>query len=121
MEMLLYILVFAVFSFGIYIEDKKQLHMAQLEGYKPKQYWWWIKHNSKTLFRREVLVVIAALAIYVLVNISGYSMMFGIIGTVAYAAVKGCLIYQSMNRKVKAKKPLVFTHRATRLFAAALY
>lgn len=78
MESILYILSTAIFGYMAYCESKKQLQMAQLEGYKPSQYLNWIKKNTNTVFLKRYLRI--------------------------------------FKKDDKAKKPLVFTHRAIRLF-----
>jgi len=112
----IYIIITAIFAFGIYEGSKYLLHMAQLEGYKPRQYWWWIKHNLNSLLSKDFIMLLVALAFFVIARVKEYS------GIIVYAIsflwidVYGFLAYQSLNRKKDVKKPLVFTHRAIRLF-----
>lgn len=80
MIMILYLVPGALFLYLAWGESLRQLHMAQLEGYKPSQYLHWLKHNKQSAFFKQ-----------------------------------HPLMKQGADEA--PKKPLVFTHRAKRLFA----
>lgn len=119
MDFIIYIIALAVFAFGGYIESRNQLHMAQLEGYKPRQYWWWIKHNLAQLFLRDFIVFLTAIIALVVTRLVGYADMMEYITIIIWTSISGyVIIYPALTTKKEAKKPLVFTHRAIRLFTA---
>lgn len=53
MRSIFYNIFVIIFAYIAYIASRNQLHMAQLEGYKPSQYQNWIKHNYNTLFLKS--------------------------------------------------------------------
>jgi UDP-N-acetylmuramoyl-tripeptide--D-alanyl-D-alanine ligase len=58
MEYFIYIFLIIVFVWMAYGESRRQLHMAQLEGYKPDQYFNWIKHNKTTIFAKRYVRIL---------------------------------------------------------------
>jgi UDP-N-acetylmuramoyl-tripeptide--D-alanyl-D-alanine ligase len=73
MNSALYIIAAAVLAFSAYVSGREQLHMAQLEGYRPKQYWWWMRHNLKHIFLKELILFLPAAVIFIISNTAGYS------------------------------------------------
>lgn len=118
MDLWSYILFIAIFIWGFYNDGKKQLHIAQLEGYKPIQYWWWIRNNLSYLFGIEKVIPIVLFIIWgsLIKNAKGV-MWFNL---VLIAALLTIGIYERRKVKVKPKKELVFTNRAKRLFSGYL-
>jgi UDP-N-acetylmuramoyl-tripeptide--D-alanyl-D-alanine ligase len=57
MDHYIYILSTILFAYIAYCESKRQLHMAQLEGYKPSQYMNWLKQNTNTVFLKRYLKI----------------------------------------------------------------
>lgn len=53
MIMILYLVPGALFLYLAWGESLRQLHMAQLEGYKPSQYLHWLKHNKQNAFIKQ--------------------------------------------------------------------
>lgn len=103
-----------------YITSIRFLHMAQLEGYKPRQYLWWLKHNLISSFSREGIILIVSFFFYAISAMKGYNEMWGYI-LAGFWAVSGLYIfYKGLGYRKDAKKPLVFTFRATRLFITNL-
>lgn len=110
----------AIYFVVAYITCTRFLHMAQLEGYKPKQYWVWLKHNIKPSFLKEGVILIASLAFYVMTLIYGYNDIMGYLLSAFWILGSLYLSYTGLTVKREAKKPLVFTFRATRLFITNL-
>ncbi len=50
MKTILYLVPALLFLYLAWGESLRQLHMAQLEGYKPSQYLHWLKHNKQNAF-----------------------------------------------------------------------
>lgn len=117
MTVYVYLAASAVFAFTAWLGSKYLLHMVQLEGYKPRQYWWWIKHNFRSLFIKDALIPVIAHALYLMVGIKGYDDIFGIVSLIVWSGAIGyIIIYPALKVKKEVKKPLVYTHRAIRLF-----
>lgn len=110
----------AVYGFSSYIACIRYLHMAQLEGYKPRQYWWWIKHNPVQPFLKEGIIFIAAGIFYVIARLQVISFYMEVVLSILWAIGGIYLIYIGLAHRREAKKPLVFTFRATRLFITSL-
>ncbi|WP_422447162.1 UDP-N-acetylmuramoyl-tripeptide--D-alanyl-D-alanine ligase [Thermoanaerobacterium sp. DL9XJH110] len=119
MRVFIYALPAAVFFAAIFLETKWQLHMVQLEGYKPKQYLGWIRHNIKSLFIDRIWVPVLSLILFPAAT-WGRAPAGSLI---SFAIWSLAILYGEFRRlkpNKKAKKPLVFTHRATRLFVFAV-
>lgn len=120
--MVLYIKIIAaaLFCFMTFLQNKRYLHMAQLEGYKPNQYWWWIKKNIKSIAKRHILFPSGALVLWIAVTFIGEKLVFAWISLAIWCLIGAYVLYTDLKSKQKAKKALVFTQRATRLFTASL-
>jgi UDP-N-acetylmuramoyl-tripeptide--D-alanyl-D-alanine ligase len=120
--MVLYIKIIAaaLFCIMVYFQNKRYLHMAQLEGYKPNQYWWWLKANIKSIAKRHVLLPIGALVLFIMAAVLEDNLIVTWVALVIWCVLGGNVLYKDLSSKAKPKKPLVFTQRATRLFAASL-
>ena len=119
MKNILYLISFILFFVAIFIESKKQLHIAQLEGYKPKQYLKWVKRNYKILFIDRIWIPIVSIILLIVTTI-GYTLYYDFISFFLWSSVIIFIELKHLKTNKKAKKPLVFTWRATRLFAFAL-
>lgn len=95
-------LVFLFFSAG------RQIHMAQLNSYRPERLFAWLKEDWKRLVSLRAFFALAA------VPISFVSKSFAALFLIL--ALLLCTPY----RKAKAKKPLVYTARVKRLFAVCM-
>ena len=116
MTIALYIIPIIFFSCVVFSSSKQQLHMAQLEGYKPIKYWWWIKHNLALLYLREGFIFLVYIVFYVIERNKGYSDILGYASVITWVITNSYFIYRSFSKKREVKKQLVFTHRAIRLF-----
>lgn len=114
---ILYPLFCATFILSLFFSSKRYLHMAQLEGYKPGQYARWLKINGRRIFFREtIIIVLISTVIYFVLKIDKTISIKGTIGFIIWLL---SILYYSFylyNLEKKAKKPLAFTKRATRLF-----
>ncbi len=122
MSMVLYIKIIAaaLFCVMVFLQNKRYLHMAQLEGYKPNQYWWWLKANIMSIAKRHILFPAGALVLWIAVTLTGEKLLSAWITLAVWCLIGGYVLYADLSSKQKAKKVLVFTQRASRLFAAAL-
>lgn len=122
MIMVLYIKIIATALFCVmtFLQNKRYLHMAQLEGYKPNQYRWWLKKNIKGIAQRYILLPSGALMLWVVSNFTGEKPAFAGIALAIWCLLGACVLYSDLKSKQKAKKALVFTQRASRLFSASL-
>ncbi|WP_123052931.1 UDP-N-acetylmuramoyl-tripeptide--D-alanyl-D-alanine ligase [Clostridium sp. JN-1] len=115
MEKALYVIIILYFFWNCYAEVKKQLHMAQLEGYKPIEYWWWVKDNIKSVSMANIVQLIFNFIMLMVSIFYNYNIV------IVYTTIIGWILLNTFipvikKNNVKAKKPLVFTPRATRLF-----
>lgn len=116
MAAVIYIAAAVVLILESYIKGIELLHMEQLEGYKPKQYWWWIKHNLGYLFLNEGFLLLFVAAAFTLIKFVPLSVTVSYIVASLWAVMGMWLTYSQFKNKKKAKKPLKYTHRAVRLF-----
>ena len=105
MESLSFMLLLVAFAVLFAFSVMHDMHMFQLNSYKPKVQFKWLKNNPKTLLVGAVLTVICAL----LTLFVKRSDLVRLIAAVLFAAAA---VFQ---RPKKAKKPLVFTKRIVRL------
>ena len=115
MAYVIFAAVFAIYILGNYKESKNQLHMTQLEGYKPSQYYSWIKHNFKSLFINDSLIFLAAGFLILTLNYIKNPLIAEILGLVLYTGIIIFSLYLLKKNSKKPKKPLVMTGRAKRL------
>ncbi|SKA85078.1 UDP-N-acetylmuramoyl-tripeptide--D-alanyl-D-alanine ligase [Caloramator quimbayensis] len=114
MNNILYIFSILFFILTAYKEIIKQLHMAQLEGYRPNQYFTFLKHNFKSNYIKGNEGFIISFIILIILNfISKNNYLLQCV----YVAACLFVLYKNENKKVKAKKPLVYTSRAKRLLS----
>ncbi len=98
-------LAFAVFNL------KHQLHMLQQNSYRNERYSLWLKTKGQS-DKRGLLAFLAVIPLLFGVTVGDYVSL--LLWTLIY------LIFLQTRDKTPAKKPLVFTARAKRLFAVAL-
>lgn len=99
--------------FAIYgiMKLKQQLHMMQLNSYMNGRYLRWLRTKYRPEYR-ELLLLLAIGGLFVDREVGPYVALF--------IWVVGYLIMIRNAKGAPAKKPLVFTKRAVRLFAVAL-
>ncbi len=110
--MILLVFLIVCLTYGTYTvwKLKKQLHVLQLNSYMNDRYLRWLRQNhAKTWSFYELLPLFALVPMFLNLPISA-SLLWG--------GSYGLLL--SMRQKGPDKKKLVFTQRATRLFAAML-
>ncbi len=101
------------------VRTNRALHILQLEGYKSGRFLGWLGNHPKRLFDvREIVanggLIVPALILYPL-NIKPLSLPFFILSWIAIEAY-----FIVKQKKFKAKKPLVYTARAKRVFGLSL-
>ncbi|ATY85373.1 UDP-N-acetylmuramoyl-tripeptide--D-alanyl-D-alanine ligase [Kyrpidia spormannii] len=106
----------AVLSLPVVVgRGKYLLHMAQLEGYRPERYLRWMKRMPSALWERW------AAAVWVIGLLVGLLVPGDVVGGivwVAFAVAVSALALRGV--RLPAKKPLVWTSRAKRLYACFL-
>ncbi|MDI3480386.1 MAG: UDP-N-acetylmuramoyl-tripeptide--D-alanyl-D-alanine ligase [Tepidanaerobacteraceae bacterium] len=116
-----YPLFWAALIFSLFFSSKRYLHMAQLEGYKPGQYARWLRVNAERIFFRESLIILlTSLAAYLVFKIDKTISIKGAVVFIIWFLSMGYYSFYLYGLEKKAKKPLVFTKRATRLFVFEL-
>ena len=101
------------------VRTNRALHILQLEGYKSGRFLGWLGNHPKRLFDvREIVanggLIVPALILYPL-NIKPLSLPFFILSWIAIEAY-----FIVKQKKFKAKKPLVYTARAKRVFGLSI-
>lgn len=116
-NILFYVLIFVCYIRAV-LRTADGLHMLQLDGYKPIRYMRWVVlHPSKCFEIYEVLVVAVSLTVISVFGVDQPARFFTVL-CVCWIAFQ---VYKILwQRKEKAKKPLVYTARAKRLFGSAL-
>ncbi len=115
---ILYFVLLAVCYVRVVVRTTRGLHILQLDGYKPGRYLKWISTHLRSCFEiYEIIAVLAALTIVSIFNNTLPDLVFPLV-CVSWISYQ---VYRIVSRKkVDAKKPLVYTARAKRLFGLAL-
>ena len=94
------------------------LHILQLDGYKTGRYLKWIRQHLRNCFEvKEILIIGAALILTAFYPQYHNTWFFSLL-CIAWG---GFQVYMSTRRKkVEAKKPLVYTARAKRVFGLSI-
>ena len=114
----LYFVLIAVCYFRAVIRTASGLHILQLDGYKPGRYVKWISTHLRHCFEiYEIILVISALTVVSIFskNLPRWVFPLLCISWISYQVYR--IIWR---KKVNAKKPLVYTARAKRLFGLAI-
>jgi UDP-N-acetylmuramoyl-tripeptide--D-alanyl-D-alanine ligase len=106
---------FTVLSFvvAVFFYGRKELHMAQLEGYKIKNFFKWHLKNWDRWAKESILFLIGVAVVFLLNYLVFSSRVLLLIPVILFTYTA----YKDVTLKKKPKKPLVFTARATRLFS----
>lgn len=98
------------------LRTTRGLHILQLDGYKTTRYVRWIaQHLSHCFEIKEVLIVVALVLLTV---VYPAAWLFPVL-CIAWGAFQAAQII--WRKKVEAKKPLVYTARAKRVFGLAVF
>lgn len=114
---LFYVLIVTCYVRGI-IRTNSGLHILQLDGYKPGRYLKWILTHINQCFEIIEIIVIALVMISVSIIPDIQTEWFFPTLCLVLTVYQGYRII--WRKKPKAKKPLVYTARAKRLFGLAL-
>ena len=100
------------------VRTTRGLHILQLDGYKTGRYLKWIHQHLRNCFEtKEILVIGGILILTAFYPQYNDTWLFPVLCLVW----GGFQIYMSMQRKkVEAKKPLVYTARAKRVFGLSI-
>ena len=115
LETLLIALSILTFAGISYYYNRFYLHMAQLVGYKPNEFLTWMQRYDRDSLKKSIILLL----LFYIANLlpkeyNGYYLfIFWIFFSINF-------ISKHYKSRKKAKKPLVFTNRAKRLFACAL-
>ena len=95
------------------------LHILQLDGYKTGRYLKWIRQHLTNCFEVKEILVIGCFLVLTAFYPQYHNTWFFPVLCVAWG---GLQIYLSTRRKkIKAKKPLVYTARAKRVFGLSIF
>ena len=116
-DILFYVLIVTCLVRGI-IRTNSGLHILQLDGYKPGRYLKWIVTHINHCFEIiEIIIIVAVVSSMSIFPDIQFNWFFSAI-CLAWTAYQ---VYRiAWRKKTKAKKPLVYTARAKRLFGLAL-
>ncbi|MFQ6040807.1 MAG: hypothetical protein ACE5PV_08130, partial [Candidatus Poribacteria bacterium] len=102
------------------IRTSGALHILQLEGYKSARFLRWLVNNPKRMLDIKEFIAIADILILALiayfVNVKALTLPVFILLWIAIE-----LYFIMTHKPIKAKKPLVYTARASRLFRLAIF
>ena len=116
------IIIFLYILFWLYLSQhklKQSLHIIQLEGYNSDKYIEWMENNKGKVHTKndKIYVTILIIVSLILIMISPKEMMT--VYPLIYAIISLILLTLNLRSKQEAKKPLVFTPRAKRLYGIA--
>ena len=100
------------------VRTTRGLHILQLDGYKTGRYLKWMRQHLSNCFEtKEILIIGGILILTIFYPQYNDTWLFPVL----CLAWGGFQIYMSMQRKkVEAKKPLVYTARAKRVFGLSI-
>jgi UDP-N-acetylmuramoyl-tripeptide--D-alanyl-D-alanine ligase len=100
---------------------KKGLHILQLEGYNSDKYIIWMQNNKERVHTGEDKIYVTLLLVFSLILTLISPLPRTPVYPLIYAGIS--LFFAVKNSRIveEAKKPLVFTKRAKRLFGIALF
>jgi len=100
---------------------KKGLHILQLEGYNSYKYIIWMQNNKEKVHNGEDKIYVTLLLVFSLILTLISPLPRTPVYPLIYAGIS--LFFAVKNSRIveEAKKPLVFTKRAKRLFGIALF
>lgn len=120
-EIMFMAIIYIIFWFILCcIKLKQGLHIMQLEGYNSEKYMSWMENHKDRIHTKNDNIYVTSLIIFSVFiiltslgeRISAYSY--------AYAFVSFIFLLINIMAKEEAKKPLVFTPRAKRLYGISL-
>ncbi len=115
---LVYLSACLLMGFYCVTNAKFHLHMLQLSSYRAVRYLDWVKRNLKKLIPNLILLVFADLVTIFIELGSDKDISFALASCLLAIAFG---VFGLIFRARKVKKALVFTARAKRLFAVALF
>ena len=116
-DILFYLLILLCYI-RVVFRTTEGLHILQLDGYKPIRYMRWVVLHPRRCFEiYEVLAVLITLTVISVFEVNQPAWLFAAL-CVCWIAFQ---IYRILwRKKEEAKKPLVYTARAKRLFSLTL-
>ncbi len=113
------IITVIAWGIGVFHRGRFFLHMLQLEGYKGKNYLKWISEFKYRAYSQRISLSFGIIAIFSVIYILTSFYVKHYIILLSYFIVWLILTLLSINfKKEEAKKELVFTSRAKRLFTS---
>ena len=98
------------------LRTTRGLHILQLDGYKTTRYVRWIAQHLSHCFEIKEVLIVAALVLLTVVYPAAW--LFPVLCIVWGAFQAAQIIWR---KKIEAKKPLVYTARAKRVFGFAVF
>lgn len=106
-----------IWGLGVFMRGRFFLHMLQLEGYDNDDYLNWIKKYNYRAYPRKNVLLFGLIAIISAAYIVSSFFMQNYVMLIIYAVAWVAIMLLSIDfKKEEAKKDLVFTPRAKRLF-----
>ncbi len=115
---ILFYLLILISYIRIVLRTTEGLHILQLDGYKPIRYMRWVVLHTRRCFEiYEILVVVIVLIVISFLDVNQPRWLFAAL-CVCWIAFQTYIIL--WRKKEEAKKPLIYTARAKRLFGITL-
>ena len=100
---------------------KQSLHIIQLEGYSSDKYMNWVENNKSKIHSKDDKIYVTSLIIFsVILILTTLGNRVPVYALAAYAVVTLIFLGLIIMSKEDAKKPLIFTNRAKRLYGISL-
>lgn len=116
-QILFYLLITTCFVRAV-IRSSRGLHILQLDGYKPRRYLKWISEHLRNCF--EIIEIISIACLCAVFSIYPNMLEDWIFTTFSLVWILFQLYRIVWRKRIPAKKPLVYTARAKRLFGLSL-
>lgn len=99
---------------------KKSLHIIQLEGYDTERYINWMQNNKEKVHTENDKIYVTVLIVFSLILTIFSPLGKKPVYPAIYAGISLIFLFRNIKGGEEAKKPLVFTKRAKRLFGIGL-
>lgn len=116
-QILFYLLVITCFVRAV-IRSSRGLHILQLDGYKPRRYLKWISEHIRNCF--DIIEILFIACLLTLFYFFPNFLTEWIFSTICLVSIVIQLYRIVWRKRTPAKKPLVYTARAKRLYGLSL-
>ena len=116
-QILFYLLIITCFVRAV-IRSSRGLHILQLDGYKPRRYLKWISEHLRNCF--EIIEILFIACLFTVFYFNSNFLVDWIFTSFCILWIVFQLYRIVWRKRTPAKKPLVYTARAKRLFGLSL-